>query len=684
MTDQLSTPPPNFNQTEIPDPKTAEGQSVIEGYISALKTLCKDKACYELIKPKLLDFNDEISDDDEIAIVKKNEEKEMSASDELSKPFKAASKCPFTKRIINFTAPNHRMPTNAKIYDGTSDPADHITRFTGMGNSAEWPMPVWCRMFQQTLDGKARAWFDKLPSGSIDSWDDLEEKFLNRFGMLKACDKDPTEITKIVRRANEALPNFRERWVSESNAIPNVPELMRISSFMSSHKCPELSKRFSDSIPRTVDEMLRRVDDYVRSEEAFKNTELPKGEFQKREAGGQWTPRNDRPHRVIYGGGRRRPDQRPLHKAQEHYAPYVAPHRPNNDFRCPRENKVILTLGSLISTPAEILATEHHLNLPQPAPLVGIPSKENIHKFCDYHNEKGHSTNDCFVLKKQLEKALETGKLNHLIKDVRQRGNKGQKHNGSKNAVINMVRNHDLDRKRKTTITDESWMNVPITFPPVPARDLSDEALVMEAEIEGYLVRRIHIDEGASIEIMYEHCFNMLHPKIKARLTETQTTVSGFSGERVKPLGKIELDVCFGGAGRCRRAMMRFTVIPAPSPYNIILGRPALKQLRAIPSTIHGMMKFPTRWGIATVLSQTPTILECRREEKKQAREKEKDPVEEVKSKENPSPTELVLVNPAYPEQLVKIGTNLSPEGSTQLKNLLKKTKIYLHGNQQT
>ncbi|GJW94970.1 hypothetical protein Tco_0174642, partial [Tanacetum coccineum] len=153
----LSTPPPNLNQTEIPDPKIAEGQNVIEGYISALKTLCKDKACYELIKLKLLDFSDKISDDDEIKIVKKNKEKEMSADQVLSKPFNAASKCPFTKRIINFTAPNHRMPTNAKIYDGTSDPSNHITRFTGMGNSAEWPMPVWCRMFQQTLDGKARA-----------------------------------------------------------------------------------------------------------------------------------------------------------------------------------------------------------------------------------------------------------------------------------------------------------------------------------------------------------------------------------------------------------------------------------------------------------------------------------------------------------------------------------------------
>ncbi|GJU66392.1 reverse transcriptase domain-containing protein [Tanacetum coccineum] len=116
-----------------------------------------------------------------------------------------------------------------------------------------------------------RAWFDKLPSSSIDNWGDLQRRFLNKFGMLKACDKDPTEISKIARRANETLPNFKERWVSESNAILNVPELMQIPSFMSSHKCPELSKRFSDNdnIPKTVDEMLKRVDDYLQSEEAF-------------------------------------------------------------------------------------------------------------------------------------------------------------------------------------------------------------------------------------------------------------------------------------------------------------------------------------------------------------------------------------------------------------------------------
>ncbi|GJY92188.1 reverse transcriptase domain-containing protein [Tanacetum coccineum] len=280
--------------------------------------------------------------DEEIKVNKKGKAKV--GDEDLSKPFKEVLKCPFTRRIVKFSSPGHRMPANAKIYDGTGDLEDHVGRFVGIRNQGEWPMPVWCRMLQQTLDGKARAWFDKLPPNSIDSWGNLQEKFLNRFGILKACDKDPTEISKIVQRANEMLPNFKEIWVRESNVIPNVPELMQISSFMNSHKCPELSKRISDNIPKTFDEMLKRVDDYLRSEEAFRNTELPKGEFQRKD--------------TRYNGG------------------------------------------------SGTIRTSIPLRMPPP----------------------------------QLEIALESNKLNHLVKDVRQRGRAGQRNSGpQKGNVINMV-----------------------------------------------------------------------------------------------------------------------------------------------------------------------------------------------------------------------------------------------------
>ncbi|GJZ74777.1 reverse transcriptase domain-containing protein [Tanacetum coccineum] len=148
--------------------------------------------------------------------------------------------------------------------------------------------------------------------------------------------------------------------------------------------------------------------------------------------------------------------------------------------------------------------------------------------------------------------------------------------------------------------------------------DASDEPLIIEAEVEGYLVRRVYVDEGSSVEVMFEHCFENLPEKVKAGLRETRTDLVGFAGEVSKPLGKIDLEVCFGNEGLSRRTSMKFIVIRAPSPYNVILGRPGLKILHAIPSTIHSMIKFPTPKGIATLIARTITIAECRKREEKQ------------------------------------------------------------------
>ncbi|GKC99122.1 reverse transcriptase domain-containing protein [Tanacetum coccineum] len=71
----------------------------------------------------------------------------------------------------------------------------------------------------------------------------------------------------------------------------------------------------------------------------------------------------------------------------------------------------------------------------------------------------------------------------------------------------------------------------------------------------------------------------------------------GFFKEQLILMGKIELSVMFGSEGSCRRTMIKFTVVRASSPYKIILGRTSMKELRAISSTTHAMMKFPTPRG---------------------------------------------------------------------------------------
>ncbi|GJS53389.1 hypothetical protein Tco_0626751 [Tanacetum coccineum] len=134
------------------------------------------------------------------------------------------------------------------------------------------------------------------------------------------------------------------------------------------------------------------------------------------------------------------------------------------------------------------------------------------------------------------------------------------------------------------------------------------------------------------------------------------------------------LVMCFENEGLYRRTTMKFTVIKAPSPYNIILRRSGLKGLRAISSTIHSLMKFPTPKGIAIPVTRLGIILECRRLEKKQAT-KEK-PVNNGEKKEEgareASMTKEVLVNPVIPDKLVIIEGGLLEECKSQLKMLLK------------
>ncbi|GJU12369.1 hypothetical protein Tco_1134765 [Tanacetum coccineum] len=199
--------------------------------------------------------------------------------EDLSKPFKETLKTPFTRRIIEFSGPEYSMPTNIALYNGSTDPADHLNRFVGAANSGEWPMPVWCRMFQKITGGCQKGgWFESLPPNSIDEWWRLREAFTTRYSTRKACYKEPHEITKIVRKANETLTAFKERWTVETGFIMGVPEVMKISSFMDSVKSPELAKRFASSVPKTVDEMMRRLDEFVRAEEAYALAELPLGE----------------------------------------------------------------------------------------------------------------------------------------------------------------------------------------------------------------------------------------------------------------------------------------------------------------------------------------------------------------------------------------------------------------------
>nr|GFC77118.1 reverse transcriptase domain-containing protein [Tanacetum cinerariifolium] len=52
--------------------------------------------------------------------------------------------------------------------------------------------------------------------------------------------------------------------------------------------------------------------------------------------------------------------------------------------------------------------------------------KRNTSKFCEFHGEVGHTTDECMHLKMQIEEMLKAEKLSHLIKELKQSNGKDQ------------------------------------------------------------------------------------------------------------------------------------------------------------------------------------------------------------------------------------------------------------------
>jgi hypothetical protein len=90
-------------------------------------------------------------------------------------------------------------------------------------------------------------------------------------------------------------------------------------------------------------------------------------------------------------------------------------------------------------------------------------------------------------------------------------------------------------------------------------------------------------------------------------LTNFTSSVFGFSGESTIPLGKTTLPVLAG----LINLQTEFIVIQALSPYNAIMGRDWLHRMKAVPSTLHQKLKFPTKDGVMEVNGDQVAAKQC-------------------------------------------------------------------------
>ncbi|GJW10464.1 reverse transcriptase domain-containing protein [Tanacetum coccineum] len=407
-------------------------------------------------------------------------------------------------------------------------------------------------MFNSTLTGNARLWFDDLPKETIDSYDDLKKAFLENYLQQKKCIKDPLECRD----------------------MKGAPECMKISGFMHGITNPELIKRLHDKIPKSVDEMMRVTTAFLRGEVAASNRE-------RKKSFPSWKQQEANQKQNFKKGGFR--NQQRSERKQDRFA-------------------------LLTKTPKEIFALDKG-KFKAPPPMTTPIEKRNASKFCEFHGEVGHNTDECMHLRKQIEEMLKAGKLSHLIKELKQNNRKEQPK---------------------------------ISFPPLDEDEGTEGPMIIEAEIRGHCIHRKYVDGGSASEILYEHCFSRLRLEIKKQLVPATTPLIGFSGEIIWPTGQIKLLVTIGDREHSASAWMNFVVVKLSSLYNGIIGRPRLRKLHAIPSTAHEMLKIPMKEGVITLKSSRLVPLECAMVSGPEGTLPDTNPIVEERIK--------VAINPEYPE----------------------------------
>ena len=77
------------------------------------------------------------------------------------------------------------------------------------------------------------------------------------------------------------------------------------------------------------------------------------------------------------------------------------------------------------------------------------------------------------------------------------------------------------------------------------------------------------------------------------------------------PLASIQLVLTLGDPPCQATMIVIFFIVDAPSAYNVLLGRPSLNAIKAIPSAYHMVIKFPTSNGVGMVREDQRVAREC-------------------------------------------------------------------------
>ncbi|KAL5547272.1 hypothetical protein UlMin_006959 [Ulmus minor] len=200
-------------------------------------------------------------------------------------------------------------------------------------------------------------------------------------------------------------------------------------------------------------------------------------------------------------------------------------------------------------------------------------------KYCRYHCDIGHVTEECRVLKDEIERLIQrgpaTGDTNRARKNY-----SCQTRSEPYPKQVNLAEHRDKIPRLS---------NEPIIFTEEEASGLwhpHKDAIVVSLRIASRKVYKILIDNGSSADILFRSTLNRMN-LVGAKFEPIKLALYGFTGDSVSSEGVLNLPIELGTHPCQHIQSVNFVVVDCPSLYNPIIGRPTLNAIKAVTSTYH-------------------------------------------------------------------------------------------------
>ncbi|KAM0991841.1 hypothetical protein ACFX2J_010099 [Malus domestica] len=671
---------------------------------------------------------------------------------------------PLTRRILNTPLQaKTKQKLGLQLYTGKEDPIEHLNLFESTMAYRMHTDEERCLLFPSTLSGGALNWYCRLTPETVDSFEELRKLFVSQHIFQTDRLHSADDLYTIRQKPDESLRMYAGRFSHEYSRCAEADDKTALKAFTAGLRDCFFKYMINANTWKTYSEVMAQAYNHASAEAKTYQEKPPTTIIYQQVGGGSQTHLNEKtstfqtavapphalhnasPNQQTYQFQGKRKDFHPHHshfskKSKGHY-PDNQRYRHNN-ARPQAVNAVGQTRVKIPPTPryetytplnatcAAIYPSIAHL-IPKPKPRhPDYTPPNNAGMFCCYHEHNGHDSEKCIILRDRIEVLAREGKIDQFLLHP-QRDNRNQRqvnviYSISGGTPISESSNRAMKNSERILRPGHQVFHVedirggkyqkpnwdPICFYPEEERGIiypHNDPLIVEAHIANFDVRRILVDTGASVNIMFAEAFRALSVA-EHLLDRSISPLISFSGDIVQPLGSIHLPFTIGTGPYTATITTNFLVVDCPTAYNVIFGRTGINDLKAMVSTHMLLMKFPTPHGNGYIRGDQLSARSCYNTSVKQqhlpgpketlsvhdqvtktsldeanldlpdSNNQPDDPRDDSFTQQAQPAEELekVPISRDYPDRMVKIGTTLSPPIRLALISFLKEnTEVF-------